>query len=133
MSLYGGEGVWKIKAGYIDTLGHVYADDRAQAEALAKMFFEYLLSPDLVPKRHYATPDKCSVEFISFGTPLDLPSFNNPLIEECKKNRDRKAESLEDLEKEVRHYEAKLETMQLVQVQQLETILSADYTPPEEE
>ena len=129
----GGEGIYKVRAGYMDVLGFIYAEDKQQADTIAKMFFEYLLAPDVLPARHYRLPDNCTVEFVKFASVLDIPTFNNPLMDSIKLKASRKKEEYEHAKKEFMYEQAKLETVQVVQLQQLQTSIDSICTPEEEE
>ena len=111
----GGTGIYKIKIDYTEELGHIYATSKEEAARLAQTFFGYLVPVfNTLGKKPVL-----SVEFFSFDGPLSLGGLNLHIVTNAEKKISDYEHSITSYQKKVEKLKAKLETLHMVESQQM--------------
>ena len=112
----GARGIYQVRGGsYRDSvLGNIWAEDRETAIRLAEAMYGYLKTPGY----------DLQVAFSIVGEVTDMLELNQQLIKAIKSDMAQRVQSIEKLQKEIEHREARLQALVLVEMQQLEVAAS---------
>ena len=113
----GGEGIYRVGRRYGDSIGHIFAGSKAEAESSANMFYGYLLGDDSAT---------LSIEYIRRGSVTEMISLNRALVSQIKDRVKSDQDTLKYYTDRIELNEARLSALALVEEQQLAAVLGTD-------
>ena len=110
----GGDGIYRVGLGrrYYSSqqeVGHIYASNQDEAKRFAEMFFSYLCEGDV----------KVQVSFVRFGKPEEVIILNTNTVNNAAAKIKSMEEKIESLKASIKKQNMYLETLNMVQNQQL--------------
>lgn len=107
----GGKGIYEVKRRYSrDIYGYLFAVSKEEAQRSSQLFFGYLTKDNGL---------STAVEFVRFGTPLDLLNLNKSVQSSYNNKIEQAMQSIKIHKDRITQWKAEMETLQMVEDQQI--------------